>query len=297
MIRSSDQRPSPGLRQTQELFWTLITAPEGVRPALEDLARRGTLPSTAVDDLIVGDEQLSTTDRLDIYANMYFFRLLDALKEDYPVVLAAIGGDRFHNLVTDYLLRHPSMHPSLRYLGEHLPGFIATHALSREFPCLADVARLEWARVEVFDAPDAASLTRESLAGLPPDRAGEVRFTLVPAFDLLRLDHDVVRLWRGLKKRPSATPGGEEPGEANPRRVPRRPVVLRVWRNGFAVYHKGIDGDEARALELVRAGEPLGRICNQLSAGRTVAQGTERAGRLIQSWLEDGILATLALPD
>ena len=33
------------LRRTQELFWTLITAPEGVRPAIEDLGRT---PSGAV---------------------------------------------------------------------------------------------------------------------------------------------------------------------------------------------------------------------------------------------------------
>src|ERR1041385_2998778 len=103
------------LNDTQQLLWHLITAPEGVRPALEtsdglrsDLART-----------VRGDERLDAAGRLDVYANMYFFRLLDALKEDFPAVLRVIGETPFHNLVTDYLLVHFPTHPSLRYAGKH----------------------------------------------------------------------------------------------------------------------------------------------------------------------------------
>ena len=94
--------------------------------------------------------------RLDVYADMYFYRLRDCLAEDFPKLAELVGEARFHNLVTDYLLRHPSSHPSLRELGRRLPAFLADHAIAAEFPVAADLARLEWARVDVFDERDVA---------------------------------------------------------------------------------------------------------------------------------------------
>jgi hypothetical protein len=310
----------PDLRRTQELFWSLITAPEGVGPAVEDLGRRGIADARAFDQLFTGDGDLPALERLDIYANMYFYRLLDCLAEDFPKVLASIGPARFHNLITDYLLRHPSENPSLRYLGRHLPGFIASHPLAAECPWAADLALLDWTRADLFDAPDAAPLSRGALAALPQDRAGEARFSIVPAFALLSFDHEIVRYWRRLEEsgtedgtdhaRHTGATGnaarertaedeasGEEPG-GGPRPDPprRRRTAARVWRKDFIVYHRSIDEDEVRCLELVRSGGSIARLCQTLAAGRSVTKATERAGGLIQTWLDDGILAGVTLP-
>jgi Putative DNA-binding domain len=302
------------LRRMQGLFWSLITAPEGVRPALDALARKGELERPSLDDLFTGDERMPAADRLDIYANMYFFRLLDCLREDYPKVAAVLGGDRFHNLVTDYLLRHPSDRPDLRHLGRHLPGFVATHDLSAEYPYLSDLARLEWARADVFDAADAQPIGREELSRLPQDRAGEARLGLIPAFELLRFEHDVVRVWRGLEEagpegqamQPrdgnSASKVGEHDGcgHAAPPRIPhdvrRRKTAARIWRHRFIVYHRSVDEEEARCLDLARAGESLGGICQRIAAGRSLTKATARVGRMLQTWIEDGVLADVTLP-
>ncbi len=307
------------LRRTQELFWTLITAPEGVRPAIEDLGRRGVVDERGLENLFTGDSGLPALERLDIYANMYFYRLLDCLAEDFPKVLAALGPERFHNLITDYLLRHPSEHPSLRHLGSRLPGFLASHPLSAEFPWVSDLARLDWARADLFDARDAVPLSRDALARLPQDRAGEARFSIVPAFALLRFEHEVVGYWRRLEEIEAAGGGdtsahggatgnaarerteadaasdGDE-GHERPDPPKRRSTAARVWRKDFVVYHRSLDVDEFRCLELARAGESSARICQGLAAGRSVAKATERAGRMIEGWLDDGILAGVTLP-
>lgn len=312
-----------GLKATQELFWDLITAPEGVRAAVDDVAGHG-VDEASLNAVFAGDERLPSLERLDIYANMYFYRLLDCLAEDFPKTLAAVGPAHFHNLVTDYLLRHPSRHPSLRYLGRSLPEFLATHPLLGSFPYLADLARLEWARADLFDAPDAATLSRDALTRLPQDRAGDARFALVPAFALLRFDHEVVRFWRRLDERgggrgETATSSGaaihgggsgnaareapapdtscshEETGPSTLAPPARRRTAARVWRKDFIVYHCSLDGEEADCLELAQAGESIGRICQRLAAGRSVTKATARAGRMIQTWLEDGILADVTL--
>jgi hypothetical protein len=311
---------STDLRRTQELFWALITAPEGVRPAIEDLGRQGVLDARAVDEIFAGDGELPAVERLDIYANMYFYRLLDCLAEDFPKVRTAVGRAHFHNLVTDYLLRHPSEHPSLRHLGRHLPRFVAAHSLATDFPWVADLARLDWARADVFDAPDAPLLTREALSALPQDRAGEARFTLIPAFAFLRFEYEIARYWRRLEEaeasggpveppheRTTGNAAREEPDTCDtsdrdrggPARVAppaRRRSAARVWRKGFVIHHCSLEDEEALCLELVRSGESIARICQRLAAGRSVEKATERAGRLIQSWLDDGLLAGVTLP-
>ncbi len=294
------------LKGTQNLFWELISAPEGVRPALEGLGQRG-LP--ALDDVFVGDERLSAVDRVDIYANMYFYRLLDALREDYPRIETAIGGRAFHNLMTDYLLRHPSGHPSLRYLGRFLPEFLRSHAILREDPYLVDLAALEWARVDVYDEPDTTPATREDLARIPQNRAGEARLRLIPAFRLERFDHDVVRVWRELRD-PEAIEeqiGGTEGNAAlegadhhaparGPHKLKRTRIAARIWRSEFIVYHKGIAEEEAHCLELAREGESLERICQVLAAGRSAERATELVGKILQSWIDDGLVAEISIP-
>lgn len=311
-------KPQPDLARAEGLFWSLITAPEGVRPGLDALVRRGAAAPGDLDALIDGGPGMTPADRLDIYANMYFFRLLDCLKEDFPNLLEATGAARFHNLVTDYLLAWPSEHPSLRYVGRRLPDFLAAHALGRDCPALADLARLEWARADLFDAADCPALTREHLAALSPDEAGDIRLRLIPAATLLTLGHDAPRLWRALKDRSGARPehaaradsGGcgaeasaavaagptcahESAADAPP--LPesaQRRTRVRVWRQGFAVFHRPMSDDEAESLEAIRSGEPFGRIAQRLSAGRSEKQATELVGGMLQSWLEDGLLST-----
>jgi len=301
----------------------MISAPDGVAAGLSALPESDRLLRTGIDGWIRGDERVDAVERLDIYASMYFFRLLDCLAEDFPRVVEAIGRDRFHNLVTDYLLAHPSASPSLRLLGRQLPEFAKAHEIAGEFPYVADLARLDWARVDVFDAPDVPALTREALASLPGDRAGDVRFKLIPGFRLLRLEYDVARIWRTLQegRADSGRPAGKDdavitPGCASstdsrspqaedhvhadrargPRRAPHRSAAVRIWRSGFAVYHRSVKDEEARCLEMIGSGDSLARICQQLAAGRSIARATERVGRILQGWIEDGILAEFALP-
>src|SRR5204862_202259 len=83
------------------------------------------------------------------------------------------------------LLAHPPWHPSLRYSGQHLPRFLLAHRLTRERPFLPALARLEWAILESFDAPDAPALTAGDLEDIPPGRWAKARFVPSPAVQLL----------------------------------------------------------------------------------------------------------------
>ena len=139
--------------------------------------------------------QLGAEERINIYAEMYFARLVDVLKSDFPRVAALLGCERFHEIVSHYLARYPSTHPSLRYLGQHFPDFLKDCAETVDLPFLSELATLEWAWVEVFDDLDTEPLRMEHLQHFAPDEWPALKFQVIPAFRILHGEWPIHVLW------------------------------------------------------------------------------------------------------
>jgi hypothetical protein len=200
---------------------------------------------------------------------MYRWRLVDALAEDFPKVAATLGVDEFADVVRAYLARHPSTAPSIRHVGRALPEFLA----GREPAWLADLARLEWTRLDVFDAPDAVPLRLDDLRAVPVERWPDLRFAAVPGFARLVTAWPVHELW----------------ADAPPALGPRA-TVLRVWRDGFLVYQAAMDPAEDAALAALVGGEPFAAVCE-------VVGDPASAAALLLRWIEDGIVRPDPRPD
>ncbi len=265
----------PALRDTQQLLWTLITAPEGVGDGL----RRLDMKSDELARVVAGDERLDPVQRLDIYANMYFWRLLDILRGDYSALVASVGDDPFHNLVTDYLIACPSTHPSVRNVGARLADFLATQPLAIGRPWLVELARLERARVELFDGPDAEPVTLDQLRAMAPEDFVALPLPLVPSHLLLEVEHAVDDVWRAVEnEQPIAEP------EAGAR-------TLLVWRQDVTVYHRPLEPLERGALERARDGAPFGVVCDLLAGSMAIEEAGPAAFQLLARWVGDGIIA------
>jgi hypothetical protein len=262
------------LSEFQKSFYALVTAPEGVAQGLRDQGR-------ALQDLnawIREHGSLSPLERLDIYANMYFFRIRDILREEYSKVVASIGDGDFHNLIVDYLVARPPSHPSVRNAGQALPSYLTVHELAGERPWLAELAALERARIEVFDAAEVDTLTVDHLRTLTPDDFAGLALRLIPAQIVLDAQFAVEELWQWL----------DEGGAAmEPEQAPRQ---VLVWRQDVLVYHRALDADEAQLLPLLREGVPFGLICERLAEQDEPEAAAQRAFGLLGRWASDGLL-------
>jgi Putative DNA-binding domain len=266
------------LAHTQSLFWQLIRAPDGVEAALGALPdRERTLPG-GIDAWVCGDERLRAVERLEVYAGMYFFRLLGCLAEDFAAVHAVVGHQRFHALVRDYLERHPSTSRSVRLLGRFLAGFLEGHPLGAEHPHVADLARFEWALLEAFDARDAEPLAPEALKSLPADRWPGLRLTLAPSLRVVEALAPVQEVW-------AAVTGGQAPP-----RVERRRTVIRVWREELRVFHRVIGEVELAALRAIERGAGFAAACEAASAFTGEEEAPLEVARLLERWLADRLL-------
>lgn len=204
---------------------------------------------------------------LDVYREAYDVRLRGVLAVDYPKLVLALGDDAFAAAVRGYLADCPSHHPSVRHLGDRLADWLGAHPPAGA-PWASDLARLEWARVDAFDAPDQTPIDATALAGLAPEAWAGLALEPVASLAVLECTWPVLRLWDDPAVRPEAP----------------EPTHCLVWRQGHAVFHRRVEADEAGALALARAGAPFAGLCEALGdAGRAAA--------LLGRWLADGLIA------
>ena len=262
------------LAEVQARFYALVTAREDVAAAV---AAGGSEARRSFEEMVAGDARLPATDRLQIYADMYFARIRDVLAEEYPKTLAALGAAAFQDLVADYLDACRPNHPSLREVGARLPAFLAAHPATGARPWVAELARLERARLELFDGPDAAALTLETLRARAPADFADLQLRLVPSHALVTTRFDVAALWRS-----------DDPAASD---VARSPTTLIVWRQGTDVLHRAADAEEAAWFERIAARDvTFEALCADLAHDRTDDAAAARAFELLGRWANEGLL-------
>jgi hypothetical protein len=263
------------LAELQALLYRLIVAPEGVE---QGLAAERALPLGGFDGLIASDDRLSARERVEIYANGYFHRLLEVFKEDYPATLAVAGDSHFHNLITGYLIDYPPTEPSIYHAGRDLPAFLRTHPLRDRWPFMADLALLERALVEIYHAPDATPLTPFAMSSIPPDEWGAVQMRTNPASRMLQVEWHVEETLRAVETNAAWVPPA------------RGPLRLLVWRKGMNVFYRELEALDSDALSLARDGTTFAAMCEVIAKASVNEEPAVLISRLLGRWLSAELL-------
>jgi hypothetical protein len=270
-------------RQMAAAVMAPLTPDEDMRAHAAD----GRVMTEVAAGFIAPNSRLTPFERLEIYNRQYWYRVLDALAEDYPVLRAVVGSSAFHQLSIEYLTAHPSRSFTLRNLGSKLAEWLAEHPrfAGRRQRLALDVVRIEWAFVEAFDNAERTPLTLDQIATLD----GGSLLGLQPHLRLLALDYaadDLVLALHKEQKR-GATEAGvkHDEGTEPPVRLPRlrrRPTWLAAHRLDNCVYYRRLEREEFFTLGALRAGLPLGEA---LEAGfRDSAKPDGRRPALVRAW-------------
>lgn len=189
-------------------------------------------------DIIKPGPQLDAAERLELYHRQYWYRLLDSIAEDFPILFRMLGEERFWTLMEDYLVAFPSRSFTLRHLGGRLPEFAATweRASEAERPWLYGIARLEYAHMEVYEQAEYRPVL--------PNELAVAELTLQPHVVRLHLPvpADICAVWETFAP------------------LPLEPVRIAVWRprSGLA---------EQTRLEIAEAA-----LLDRLAEGGTIAE-------------------------
>ena len=229
------------LSELQAWFLEHITHPEGVERASAEA--KVDLGASSYAQLIRVHRGMSPAARLEIYREAYFARLVECLADDYPQIQHYLGAEAFQELALEYIALHPSTGPNLNRFGARFPEFLS--ATGRD-PFLRDLARLEWALVEVVHAPAEPSLSLAELQAVAPEDWAALRLRPRATLRLLELDYPVNAYFQAERE-------GNEPGAPAPAWS-----ATAVYRVGFELWRMDFTPVMAAVLKALLQGEALG---------------------------------------
>jgi len=249
----------------------------------------GTPTSQVVATFITPNDRLSSLERLQIYNQQYWWRLLGCFGEDFRGVRAVIGERKFDRLAVAYLKEHGSQSWSLRNLGQFLPAFLEQRPeLTAPHSALAlDMARVEWARVVAFDGPSRPQIDPQRFSKVNPEK---LRLGLQPYITLLPLQHPIDSLIKKLRESQVETGSASNAvGESHHRKTrlirskpSLEPIHLAVHRVDCSVYYKRLAPEAFALLTALRDGETLADACEHAFA-RSPAPPEENAN-ILREW-------------
>ena len=196
-----------------------------------------------------------------IHRNTAMKAAQDALGDNYPVVRTLVGEEAFAACAAGYAEAYPPDDPRLCIYGETFSAFLSGYGPFRQLPWLADIACLEWLRVEVLFASDAPTF---DLASIPGQISVDTRLRLHPAVRMFYSDAPVVSLW--LAHQPWATTDAIE-------RVDWQPEIALLTRPADRFILRASDPGTAAFLSACARGEPLSEAARAADeAGADVAR-------------------------
>ena len=284
------------LAAAQALFWKVITFPTGAADMLESSPAR---VREAVEATFADTQTFGRIERLEVYANDYYWRLAGVLEQHFPTVAWMLGHVQFHNLVTDYVLVSPSREPDLRRYSRDFPSFISQHEAGTAQPELIEVAWIELDRAQVLTVADEQPLAPADLASIELESWPQLRFVAGKTVRLRATTRPFSPMFTLCRE-------GQSLELARKHHPPGLGHTL-IWRQEMSVYHRDLQASEAAALQALLEGKCFLEICAAASGAELDDEGEidgeagdaaspEQVARWLQGWVGAGLIAGVKAP-
>ncbi|MBW8888316.1 MAG: putative DNA-binding domain-containing protein [Fibrobacteres bacterium] len=185
--REPENPPSLSLAALQAWFGSAIANPLPKRYGENPLAVSSPGLAESAAERLRSKGDLGGFDRLGVYNEQYWFRLVTVMQSDYTAAIHLMGLQEFNDWAVRYLQAHPPASPFLADLDAGFPGFLAAGYAGPLRDTVLQAIAYERALSKAFDAPDGATL---AAAGLGPEALMAERLRLAPHVTPLHTDWD-----------------------------------------------------------------------------------------------------------
>jgi hypothetical protein len=298
-------RPEHGRRELEPIqrwMQAAIMHPGGVAEGIASPEAREhiSVGPDGAERVVNRSRSQTALERLAVYANAYYARLLECMREEFPVLRHALGEELFDAFAAGYLQAYPSRSYTLFQLGAQFPRYLAETRPVRDegedpgngdWPdFLIDLATLERTFNEVFDGPGTegeSSLDVSRLAALSPEQLLAARMVGVPCLRLLALRYPVHHYFTAVRRKEDP----ELPGPAE--------TYLAVTRQDYVVRHFGLSRPAYEILLALLAGCPVGETIRQAveAAGPDSDGLAAKLREWFQDWAAEGFFSSVERVD
>jgi hypothetical protein len=222
--------------------------------------------------------------RYGVYRNNVTSGLIAALAVRFPVTEKIVGSEFFRAMARAFVQSQPPQTPVLLHYGHNFDRFVANFEGLEALPYLADVVRLENARVKAYHAADLPPLDATALARFDGERLSLLRFRFHPAFSVVRSRHPILTIWE--MNDDDGTPGPIEPWAGEDALVvrPALSVLMHRLPPGGATFLSSLAGGatlgDAAELAMRQADnfDLTGNLAGLLGSGAVVAAHNDDQG-------------------
>lgn len=234
------------------------------------------LPDGRSDQMVSPSPTLRPHERLELYAQQYWWRIEDSFDEDFTSVRAFMTREGYLRLRDAYLKACPSESYTLRNLGKKFPAFLKKYkAFTKPHTnLLFDCACFDWARIEAFDARELRPLAQQDLAD--PNFVRTILKTQ-PHIRLLALSYPVdkaVRQGAIRNAEEASNTGLKKRSQVKTKRrsflLPEK-VFLAVHRHNGRIFIKRLSQDEFSLLQKLEKGSTLSALMRAIVASKSLS--------------------------
>jgi len=272
-------KPAPdSLVELQRWMLSAITHPLGIETgvAAGESATTHMIAEGGLAAVIPSTTVQSSVERLAVYGNAYYSRLLQVLRELFPALRHAVGDETFDEFVLAYLQDYPPTSYTLADLAKHFVTFLdetrqATFGVDAELSGAApddslvddslkfvvELARFEFTIDEVFDGPGVEGRElpiRRQIAELDPATWAQARLVPVPSLRLLASNFPVNEFYSAFRR-------GEMP------EIPAcAPSYLAIVRRDFVVRRYPLSQEQFVLLAALCRGQTVVESIEEVAA-------------------------------
>ena len=278
------RRPLEGIQRWMQ---TTITHPDGIVAGMNSPSAREEigLGADEAEKVVTRSKALTAAERLSIYSSAYYGRLLECMREEFPVLKHALGEEVFDAFAVGYLRQYPSRSYTLFQLGANFPRFLdetRPGPEGEESPAaewsdfFIDLAKLERNFNEVFDGPGVEAgrlLDADQVRSISPARLLEASLVGAPCLRLLRLRYPVHHYFVAVRRQEEPEP----PAAAE--------TFLAVTRRSYVVRHHELSRTAYELLRALLAGESVGQALRQAVEG--TGPDIDHLPDILAAWFHD----------
>ena len=143
------------LKELQNWFGSILLQPLREDETSQFLTPSGQTLQQEANWYITPSPTLAPHQRIQIYNQQYWWRLLNVLESNFPLLVRLFGRAAFRNQVAVPFFSHsPPQDWSLNRLGETLPHWLRQHYRGDDLPFVQQAAEIDVCCTKSFLAPD-----------------------------------------------------------------------------------------------------------------------------------------------
>lgn len=202
-------------------------------------------------ELVCDHAELDAAQRVGIYRNSVHGVLLQYLGSLYEVCQQLVGEEFFARLSDEYVDHAPPTRPFLAEYGGGLAAFMRQHPALQSMPWLADVAQLEWARHQAWNAVNQPASDFTQIMMLDEEKQASLCFQMPVSAQLVHSAYAVHQVW--LAHQPE-----DFPGKLALENIQiQQPAHVLVWRLGRKLQQAALNETGWNFLSAVQQGDTL----------------------------------------